>query len=183
MVKALHVVAICLVALPLAGCSKAENGDPASGAASTAAADPATAVQAAVFQFQPGQYRSTVSIDKIEIPGLPAGAGERMKAMMEKSRSIEYCLSAEDAAKGTDAMKEHMAKGKCRFERFEASGGTVNSEMVCEGGQGASLRTTSSGTYTPTGAVVKGRGEMVGPAGRSMRIEETVTMERIADCP
>jgi len=167
---------LVLSTLALAACGKA-GSDGAS-----QSANPAKAVAEMAFQFQPGQYRTAVTIDKIEIPGMPPAALQQMKGMMGKATNVEYCISPEQAAKGMDVMKEHMAKGNCQFEKFEASGGTVDTVMVCQGGQGGSIRTTSHGSYTPTGSVIKGTGDLAGPGGRTMHIEETVKMERIGDC-
>lgn len=172
--KTLAFLAVSTLALTACGKSGSSSG--------SQSADPAQAAAKVAFQFQPGQYRSSVTIDKVEIPGMPPGAAAHMKGAMGKMGTFEYCITPEQAAKGMDAMKEHMAKGKCQWEKFEVSGGTVDSVMVCEGGRGGSIRTASSGTVTPTGAVMKGVGDVTGSGGKGMHIEETVKMERIGDC-
>lgn len=180
--KTLTYSLLTLSALALAACGKSNSGADGTSAAQGANIDPAKAAAQMAFQFQPGMYRTAINIDKIDIPGMPPAALEQMKGMMGKATKVEHCVSPDQAAKGLEVMKEHMGKGKCQFEKFEANGGTVDSIMVCDGGQGAKIRTASHGTYTPTGSVVKGVGDMTGPGGKSMHIEETVTMERIGDC-
>lgn len=170
--KSIVFLAISTIALSACGQSGSDQGG---------ASDPGKAVEEMAFQFQPGQYRTVINIDKIEIPGLPPAALEQMKGMMGKGTNVEYCISPEQAAQGVEAMKQHMADGKCQFEKFEASGGSVESVMVCQG-EGGSIRSTSKGTYTATGSVIKGVGDMQGPGGQKMHIEQTVTMERIGDC-
>jgi hypothetical protein len=168
---------LALSTFALAACGQSGSDGTAGGKS----ADPGKTAAEMVFQFQPGQYRTAIKIDKIEIPGMPAAAAAQMKGMMGKPIELEYCMSPEKAATGAEAMKENMAKGKCRFEKFEAKGGTVDSVMVCDS-DGMAIRTTSNGTYTPTGSVIKGSGDMAGPGGQKMHIEQTVTMERIGDC-
>lgn len=165
--------------LALTACGKSASGG---ASADGQAADPAKAAAQMAFQFQPGQYRSAVTINKVEMPGMPAGAADHMKTAMGKVGMVEYCISPEQAAKGMEAMKEHLAEGKCHWEKFAANGGSVDAVMACEGPNGGSIRTASHGTYTPTGAIMQASADMMGPGGRGMHIEETVKMERIGDC-
>lgn len=169
---------IALSTFALSACGKSGTDNEAGG-------KPAEASKSATevaFQFQPGQYRTSIIIDKFDIPGVPAAAQEQMKRAMAKPMSLEYCMSPEKAGMGVEAMKENMAKGKCQFEKFEAKGGTVETVMVCDNGAAGTLRSTSSGTYTPTGSLIKATGEMAGPGGQKMHIEQTIKMERIGDC-
>lgn len=171
------IALLAVSSLALAACGKS-GSDKATGGQS---ADPAKTAAEMAFQFQPGQYRTTINIDKIDIPGMPAAALGQAKGMMGKPIIADYCMSPEKAAMGIGAMKENMAKGKCQFEKFEARGGTIDSAMVCDA-DGSSIRSTSRGTYTPTGSVLKATGEMAGPGGQKMHIEQTIKMERIGDC-
>jgi hypothetical protein len=168
---------LALSTFALAACGQSGSDEAAGGKT----ADPGKSAAEMAFQFQPGQYRSVLKIDKIDIPGMPAAAAAQMQRMMGKPIEIEYCMSPEKAATGAEAMKDNMAKGKCQFEKFEAKGGTVDSVMVCDS-EGMAIRMASRGTYTPTGSVIKGSGDMAGPGGQKMHVEQTVTMERIGDC-
>lgn len=169
------LLALSTVVLTACGQSGSDSSAPGQ------SADPGRSAAEVAFQFQPGQYKTTINIDKYEIPGVPAAALEQMKGVMGKPIEMTYCMSPEKAAMGTEAMKENMAKGKCEFEKFEARGGNVNSVMVCDS-QGMKLRSTSQGTYSPTGSVIKATGDMAGPGGQKVHIEQTITMKRIGDC-
>lgn len=168
---------LAAAALALGACGQSGSDGTANGGST----DPARTAAEMSFGFQPGQYRTTISIDKIDVPGLPAAMLDQMKGAIGRPIKVEYCMSPEQAGKGAEAMKEHMAKGKCQFEKFEASAGKVESTMVCES-QGGTIRTTSKGNYTPTRSVIRGSGDLAAPGGRKMHIEQTVTMERIGDC-
>lgn len=170
---------VVLAALALAGCGQSATDKAAEGGSS---ADPAKAAAEMAFQFQPGKYRTTVEFGKVEMPGMPPAMVEQMKAMMTRTTSSEYCVSPDQAAKGMDVMKEQMGKGQCQFEKFEARGGTVESVFSCQTGQGMNLRSASKGSYSKTGSQVAVTSDMTIPGGKSMHLEQTVTMERIGDC-
>lgn len=168
-----------LATLALAACG--QSGSDGTGG-TAASVDPAKAAAEIAFQFQPGKYRTTVDFGKVEIPGMPSAMAEQMKAMMTQKTSSDYCVSPEQAASGMEVMKEQMGKGQCQFEKFAASGGKVDSVFTCQTGQGMSLRSASQGTYSPTGSKVAVTSDMTIPGGKSMHIEQTVTMERIGEC-
>jgi Protein of unknown function (DUF3617) len=144
--------------------------------------DPMKAAAEMAFRFEPGKYRTTIEFQKVEIPGMPAGVAEQMKAAMSKTTTSEHCITPESAAKGVEAMKEHMGKGQCKFESFNARGGAVDSVFSCEAGPGMTMRATSQGTYTATGSKVAAKVDMNGPGGKGMRLEQTMTTTRIGDC-
>lgn len=169
------LLALSTVALAACGQSGSDSSAPVQ------TVDPGKSAAEVAFQFQPGQYRTTIKVDKYDIPGMPAAVLEQMKGAMGKPIEMTYCMSPEKAAMGTEAMKENMAQAKCQFEKFEARGGTVDSVMVCDS-QGMKIRSTSQGTYSPTGSVVKATGDLAGPGGQKIHVEQTITMERTGDC-
>lgn len=168
-----------LASLALAACNQASNDTADQGGA---AIDPAGAAAELAFQFKPGKYRTTIEVQKIDIPGMPAAFAGQMKAMMSKQASAEYCISPEQSARGLEVMKEHLGKGKCQFEKFDAKAGTVDSVFTCNTGEGMQLRSVSKGTYSETGSQAGVSADMSMPGGKSMHIEQTVKMERIGEC-
>ena len=166
----------CLAVLVLGACGKSATEEKA---AESAALDKAAEV---AFQMQPGKYRTSVAVQKVEIPGMPAKIAEQMKAMMSKNSTSESCITPDRAAKGVEVMKEQMAKGQCTFDKFEASGGTVDASFSCKSGDQMTVKATSKGSYTPTGSVIQATGDMTGPGGKTIHIEHVITTERIGDC-
>jgi hypothetical protein len=167
-----------LVVFTLAACGKSASDDQAS-------SGNAGAVKAAgevAFQMQPGKYRTTIEIQKVDLPGMPASDGARMKAMMSRVATQEFCVTPEQAAKGIEAMKQQMARGKCQFDKFEASAGKIDSVLACQSGKGMTMKVSSHGTYSPSGSRVQSVGDIVGPAGKPIHIEQAITTERIGDC-
>ncbi len=173
------IVIPCIAALALAACGKSAPDSEAAGSAAGTALEKAAEV---AFQMQPGKYRTSVAIQKVEIPGMPPQMAEQMKAMMSKNSSSESCITPERAAKGVEVMKEQMAKGQCIFDKFEATGGTVDAAFTCKSGDNMTVKATSKGSYTPTGSVVRATGDMTGPGGKTIHIEHIITTERIGDC-
>lgn len=180
MSKSLTTLLSAVAVLALVGCGQsASDAEQAGGAA---VKDPMAAAAEVAFQMQPGKYRTTVSIEKLEIPGMPAGMSDQMKAMLSKQANHETCVSPEQAARGVEIMKEQMARGQCQFDRFDASGGKVSSLFTCKTAEGMTLTAETAGTYSPTGSKVSSKGEMSGPGGVQMKVEQTMVTERIGDC-
>jgi hypothetical protein len=176
----LPIVLPLIAVLVLGACHKASG--PADSAASDPAANAKAAETLADMHFQPGLYQAKVEIKQFDMPGMPKGLVEAMKSrMLEKP--LTYCLTAEDAAKGAQSMKERMGKGQCHFDRFDASGGTVDSDMTCQSSSGkGTLHAVAHGTYTETSSVMSSKVDMaVGGAGQ-MHMEQVTTTTRVGDC-
>ena len=172
------VVPVCLVALALSACGPSAREDQAGDAANKAH----DAAAATAFQMQPGRYRTTVAVESIEIPGMPAAMAGQMKAMMDKASAQESCVTPQRAARGLDVVKEQMARGQCSYARFDAADGKLDAAFTCQTGEGMAMTATSRGTYSSTGSTVKVDAALTGPQGKTMHVVQTVTTERIGDC-
>ena len=86
-----------LSALALGACGQSASDDQSGGGKAKAALENAAEV---AFQMQPGKYRTTMAIQKIEVPGMPPQMAEQMKAMMSKAASAESCVTPEAAKRG-----------------------------------------------------------------------------------
>lgn len=169
---------VCLVALALSACGPSAREDQAgdaTGNSQDAAAETA-------FQMQPGRYRTTVSVESIEIPGMPAAMADQMMAMMAKASAQESCITPQRAQRGLDVVKEQMARGQCNYARFDAAEGKLDAAFTCQTGEGMAMTATSRGTYSSTGSTVKVDAALSGPQGKTMHVVQTVTTERIGDC-
>lgn len=170
----------CVV--PLAACKKqpevkAENASVAEVAAKVRAAG---ADQSLV---RPGLWQSKVTVDSLEVPGMPPEMSRRMKAMMAERQPHDYqtCLTAEDVKR----PKEDFFAGKnqeCRYEHFTMGGGKIDAAMRC--GSGRAMQTMQmAGTYSPDAYQMQmstmghGKGDQAGMAMK-MRVEA----HRIGEC-
>jgi hypothetical protein len=132
-----------------------------------------------------GLWRSKVTIEQFDMPGMPPEMAERMKAMMAQNQEhdFETCLTPEDVKR----PKEDFFAGKnnqCRYEHFKMSGGKIDAAMNCaKDGLTHSMR--MAGTYSPESYQMQtamkassGKGEE-GAMSMTMRIEAN----RVGECP
>lgn len=131
---------------------------------------------------RPGLWQSKVTIEKFDIPGMPAEMANRMKAMMAQNQEhgFETCLTAEDVKK----PKEDFFAGKsnaCRYDRFTMGDGKIDAVMRCGKGQVMKM----AGTYSPdsyqmqtsmTAAADKG------DAASGMNMQLRVEAQRVGEC-
>lgn len=162
-------------ALALSACGSGGKEPPGQG-------PEATGAPAGAFQLQPGKYRTSVSVEKIEIPGMPIAMADQMTAMMGRAAAEDSCITPERAAQGLEVLKQQIARGKCRFGRFQADAGTLDSAFTCETGDGMTMEATSRGTYSSTRSEMRIDGRLIGPGEKTMRVIQTVNSERIGDC-
>ena len=130
---------------------------------------------------EPGQYRVSMEVLEVDVPGAPPQAVEMMKNMMG-GQSSEYCLTPEDVEKGYEEMARQSQDGDCSFERFDAEDGELDAKMTCDiQGQGTSTM-TMTGTTTPTSSQMEMtmQGNIEGMGESTIRMRST--HERIGDC-
>lgn len=143
----------------------------------------------------PGQYKSSIKITKFEIPGLGAKEAEAFKGLMAgTAQTRTYCVSKAESDQGFKEMTKQFEKGKCTYERFDATGGRLDAKMTCETGQGMSSTVEISGTTTSEGSnmVLKMQQTGAKPSGANAigpgmmgnaNIEMEVSNTRIGECP
>ncbi|TCM18924.1 uncharacterized protein DUF3617 [Novosphingobium sp. PhB165] len=133
----------------------------------------------------PGQYKQTVQVTRMDVPGLPSEAAEQMKAMMAKTKVSTFCLTAAEAEKGYRDMFEGIGKGKeCTYSRFEVDGGKLDAQMDCKSGDQGRAVMKLAGTVTAEGSDVTVVMDMSGGPGPNgqMNMAMHTTTQRIGDC-
>jgi hypothetical protein len=160
----------------LAACSADPDTDGGGAVSMEAAAD---AAAASMPRPEPGQYRATITMKGIQIPGLPAEMAGHGSGM---TTTNEYCLTPDDVADGYQEMMKRGQDGQCTYERFSAAGGKLDAVMVCktpEGGARMEMTGTASGTASEFDATmamnIPGQGEGT--------MKFNAKHERIGDCP
>jgi len=167
------------IALPLAlaACDKADKG-------------PKTLEQAKeearqLERPEPGKYKQVTRITKFEVPGAPPQMAEQMKAMMQgQGQEATFCLTKEDSDKGFEGMFKQVEQGECKYERFDATKGTIDALMVCKTGTGGTAKLAMKGKVSPRGSQVAVDVEQSGEkdAAGNARIAMEVRSERIGEC-
>jgi hypothetical protein len=182
-----HVVFAAVAALVLGGCNKSPNID----AKNATPAEVAQKVQEAGADqsfVHPGLWRSTVTIEKFDMPGVPPDMVRRMKAMMAENQGhdFETCLTAADVKQ----PKEDFFAGRsnqCRYDHFTMEGGKIDAVMRC--GKGEGVRTMQMiGTFSPEryemhmATMLQATDEALDAAGHAMQMQMRVESQRIGEC-
>jgi hypothetical protein len=169
-------------ALPLAACNKPEVNEKNASVAEVAQKVREAGADASFVR--PGLWQSKVTIDDLDIPGMPADMAKRMKTMMaeKQEHGFQTCLTASDVKR----PKEDFFAGKnkdCRYDHFTMGGGKIDAAMRCGDKNGASVM-QMAGTYSPdtyqmqTALKVEGSGTEQGGMSMKMRIEA----QRVGEC-
>ncbi|MBE5074133.1 DUF3617 domain-containing protein [Erythrobacteraceae bacterium E2-1 Yellow Sea] len=171
---------LAAISLGLAACGSADDQSAGSGD-SISVEEAAERAKASGVKPEPGQYRVTMEVLEVDIPGAPPQAVQMMREMMG-GQSHQYCLTQEDVDKGFEEMARQSQDGDCTFERFDMDGGDLDAKMVCtQDGQGSvtmNLKGTGGATRSDMDMLMEGN---MGGMGKST-IHMRATHERIGDC-
>jgi hypothetical protein len=133
---------------------------------------------------EPGLWESKVTIQEMNIPGLPPEYAEKMKQHMAANRmqTSKHCLTPDEVKK----PKEDFFAGKdksCKYSHFTMGGGKIDIQMVCN--EEASTQTTNmSGSYTPTSYSMdmSSNGSGGSGEGKGMSMKMHVDSQRVGEC-
>lgn len=130
--------------------------------------------------IQPGRWISTVSIDSMEMPGMPPQAAEQMKKMVAGAHTSETCLTPEEAKQ--PKAKFFSGNDQCRYDHFTMTGGKIDAELHCTQ-NGTSQVMQMTGNYSADSYTMhmQSRTEGTG-AGQDMSMKMTVDSKRVGPC-
>ena len=130
---------------------------------------------------RPGKWVTSITIDEINIPGMPPEFAAKMKQQKVAARDVESCLTPEQAKQPKGGMFAGIDKS-CRYERFIMNDGKIEAAMRCT--QNQTVQTmTMSGTYAPERYDMNLSSEVggTGPqAGTTMKMK--VAARRVGNC-
>lgn len=133
--------------------------------------------------LNPGRWESTVRIEKVDIPGMPAELAERMKKAMA-GRTSASCLTPEQAKKPAAEFFAGKDRQGCRYDHFRMGDGELDAKMTC-GGQGGGATIAMKGDYTPDSfrlaMTMDGKGMANAPQG-AMSMAMAVDSKRVGEC-
>lgn len=168
---------VAALTLGLAGCSDG-NAD-ADGDGKVSTKEVVQKAQTEMVKPQPGLYRATITMNGIDIPGMPAEMAGHGAGM---TTTTEDCLTQADVDKGFEEMLKQGQSGECSFESLNLNGGKMDAVMVCKSPQGAS-RMTMTGTTTPTSSDFTATTKMNFEGMGEGTMKFTAKNQRIGDCP
>ena len=128
--------------------------------------------------IQAGKWQSTVTIDKMEMPGMPPEVEAQMKKMVAEGHTSETCLTAEEVKQ----PKANFFSGNdnCRYDHFKMGHGKIDAEMHCDQG-GSTQVMQMNGTYSPDSYSMR-MNSKGGPAGEAMTMQMSIDAKRIGQC-
>jgi len=179
-----HAVCVAASVLVLASCNKAPEVHEKDASVAEVAQKVREAGADQSF-VRAGLWESKVTIEKLDMPGVPAEMAERMKTMMAQNQPHDFqtCLTAEDVKR----PKEDFFAGKnkeCRYDHFTMGGGKIDAAMRCGGKEGAQVM-QMAGTYSPDNyqlqTSMNAQGEAQKQGGMSMRLR--IEAQRVGECP
>ena len=171
-------------ALPLGACNKSPEVN-AKNASVEEVAKQVRESGADQSMVRPGLWESKVTVEQLEIPGMPPEMAGRMKTMMaeQQEHGGRTCLTAEDVKR---PKEDFFASGnkECRYEHFTMGGGKIDAVMHC--GKGDAMQTMQmAGTYSPESYQMQMATKVAAPAkdasGMSMKMR--VEAKRVGECP
>jgi hypothetical protein len=167
--------AAAATALSLAGCKKESVV-----ASNESAESVARKVQESNLRPRPGRWESTVTVEKVDMPGLPPQAKAMMDRQMSAPTRFATCLTPEQAAKPDAGFFRKDASG-CAYDHFVMADGKIDAVMSC-GQQGHRMKIAISGDYTPEAYSVRAstQGEM--QPGATMTIQTAIAAHRVGEC-
>lgn len=128
--------------------------------------------------IQPGKWQSTVTIDKMDMPGMPPQVASQMRAMMAQAHTTDTCLTPDQVKQ----PKANFFSGndQCRYDHFTMGHGKIDAQMTCDQG-GSSQVMQMSGTYSPQSYHMQMKADG-GAAGKAMTMQMTVDAKRVGEC-
>lgn len=165
------VVASCL----LAACSPpaAPSGDASTEASAARAGD------TIISGIQPGQYRTTVTITSMEMPGLPPDAAAKMQGHPNVS---EDCVTTSDIAELTRQSLVDADEGQtCTENNITSANGRIQGSATCRNQDGGAYTMQVEGTYGANHIVMNMHMSGDTPGGR-MNQSASIVTDRIGEC-
>lgn len=129
---------------------------------------------------EPGEYRATITLQSLDMPGAPPQMADMMSQMM--SNTITYCLTEAEIEEGFRSMTDRSLQEdqECTYERFDYSGGKIDGVVVCRGdGRAMRMEMTGEGRATSSDFTMKMSGDFgMGDGTMTLRAQH----ERLGAC-
>ena len=128
----------------------------------------------------PGKWVSTVKIENVDLPGMPAEAAEQMKQMIAQTHTNESCVTPEEAKQPKGDF--FGGNENCRYDHFKMGNGKIDAQMRCEQ-DGVSQVMKMDGTYSPDAYSMRMTSTMnSGAPGGNMSMQMKVDAKRTGPC-
>jgi hypothetical protein len=173
-----HAIAAS-AALLLAACGGQDGGNgQANDGNATAPGGGGSAAGGGNVAMQPGEWETTTQVLSMNVPNMPQGA----TPPTPPPTTVRSCLTQDQAAQpSADFITGSGENGGCTSENFSMANGRMQGTVQCSA-EGASMRSTVDGSFTPTSYDVRQQVQ-TSAQGISMTMESRTTGRRLGDCP
>jgi hypothetical protein len=179
-----HAAYLIACVLPLAACNKQPEVK-ATNASPEEVAQKMSAAGGGQSFVRPGLWQSKVTIEQVDMPGMPPEIAKRMNQTMAGKQPNEYssCLTNEDVKR----PKEDFFAGKnhqCRYDHFTMGGGKIDAVMRCKAEGGAQQTMELKGAYSADSYQMQmtTKAESADPDEGGMAMRMRVDAHRVGEC-
>lgn len=132
--------------------------------------------------IEPGLWQSKVTLDEVNIPGMPPEMATRMKQMMaeRQEKANSHCITPDQVKKPKEDFFGGQDKS-CHYAQFTMGGGKIDIQMVCSG-EGSTRTMNMKGTYTPTSYSMDMSSEGADAGQGKMSMKMHVDSQRVGEC-
>ena len=134
--------------------------------------------------MSPGRWEGTVTITDLQMPGMPAEMGEKLKAQMAKGHSFSNCLTPEQASK--PGANFFGGNESCVYDHFSMTNGQIDAAMTCKNqGPGGTMKGTMKGSFSSDSMQLAMTSKSEGTPGQpmtNMTMSMKMESKRVGEC-
>lgn len=135
---------------------------------------------ASIGSMQPGQYRTTITMLEMNIPGVPADA---MRNMNMQPVTTEDCVTSTDIADFAADPMNNADGVSCTRNTMNTAGGRIEGESTCTTPQGT-MTMHMTGAYSRTHVEMEIASTSPAPSGAGQMTQRMrLVTDRIGECP
>ena len=177
-----YAISILALATCLLACNKGPTVDLKNASANQVSqAVKQSGVMTSGQMVEPGLWESKVTVQEMNIPGMPAQYADKMKQSMAEHRNdaSRHCIKPEDVKKPKEDF--FGADKSCKYDHFTMGSGKIDIAMVCRH-EDSAQNMNVSGSYTPTSYSIDT--SMTGSGGdqNGMTMKMHVDANRVGEC-
>ena len=176
-----HSIVLIACALPLAACNNSPQVHEENASVGEVQKEIAKAGAADSF-VRPGLWESKVTLEEMNMPGMPKEVVEQMSKATGMVETNQSCLTPEEVKRPKEDFFAGDSKN-CRYDHFTMGRGKIDAVMKCSS-EGATQTMAMQGGYTPDTynmqMSMKSEGGQGHEAGMSMKMR--VDAKRVGEC-
>jgi len=177
-----QIFCVAASVLCLAACNKGSNVDLHNASANQVSqAVKQSGVMNSGGMIEPGLWESKVTIQEMNIPGLPPQYADKIKQSMtaHRERTAKHCITEADVKKPKEDF--FGADKSCKYNHFTMGGGKIDIAMSCSE-EGTTQTTMLAGSYTPTTYSLDMSSSGSGGQQNGMTMKMHVDAQRAGEC-